>query len=364
MNSLHSGLEAWHISAADIDPSKMTIIEKIKFAIRCAILAPSGHNTQPWKFKIRTAKDSGGSADVVEVHYNARMTLDIVDPHRREMFISCGAAFFNLRLALERLGLASVNSHVDYFPGSTDSKLVSIAIESQEAENMASMEIIQLFDQIPFRHTDRSSFDPTRPISEERLTRMQRIVRSMSHELWMEAIVDPIHKASLAELISKGDKAQFADSHFRKELSHWVISNHSDRKDGIPGYSYGYGDLASNLTSTIVRTFDLGNKTAATDSALATGSPALLIFGSTKDTPENWVKTGEALQHVLLELTKDGARASFVNQPIEVDELRGSVADEAMHTHEYPQIILRIGYPKNPTEVTPTPRHSVDEVLL
>jgi hypothetical protein len=233
MASSHSGLEAWHVSAADIDPSKMSLVEKLKFAIHCAILAPSGHNTQPWKFKIRTAKDTGDSTNVVEVHYDARKILNIVDPHKRETFISCGAAFFNLRLSLERLGLASAHSHVEYFPGTTDSKLVSITVEEQEAENMASIEIIQLFDQIPFRHTDRSPFDTKLPISNERLTRMQNIVQKLSTELWMEAIVDPIIKAELADLISKGDKKQFADPNFRKELSHWTTSNHSGRKDDI-----------------------------------------------------------------------------------------------------------------------------------
>jgi hypothetical protein len=46
-----NGLEAWKISEKEF-PSTGSTEDKLKFFINYAILAPSGHNTQPWLFDV------------------------------------------------------------------------------------------------------------------------------------------------------------------------------------------------------------------------------------------------------------------------------------------------------------------------
>ena len=56
--------------------------------IRQATKAPSGHNAQPWLFKIKT--------DGIEIYADTTRRLPVVDPHDRELFVSLGCAVENL----------------------------------------------------------------------------------------------------------------------------------------------------------------------------------------------------------------------------------------------------------------------------
>ena len=54
--------------------------------------APSLHNSQPWRFRV--------TARVIELYADPERTLPVADPDGREQRMACGAALFNLRLAL------------------------------------------------------------------------------------------------------------------------------------------------------------------------------------------------------------------------------------------------------------------------
>jgi hypothetical protein len=80
--------------------------DQLLSAISSAVLAPSVHNTQPWLFRLT----EGG----VEVFADWRRQLAIIDPTRRAARMSCGAAVYNLRVALANMGFeswAEVGSH-------------------------------------------------------------------------------------------------------------------------------------------------------------------------------------------------------------------------------------------------------------
>src|SRR5690242_4716936 len=74
------------------------IRDRLRAALGYAVLAPSSHNTQPWRFALRE--------DSVEVYADRSRALRVVDPDGRELAISCGAALFHLRLAMRALGYA------------------------------------------------------------------------------------------------------------------------------------------------------------------------------------------------------------------------------------------------------------------
>ena len=63
---------------------------------------------------------------------------------------------------------------------------------------------------------------------------------------------------------------------------------------------------------------------------------------------------------MLLWAQAEGVSASFLNQPIEVPELRPRLRDVIGKT-SFPQLLMRIGYGP---EVKPTPRRTVEEVLI
>ena len=67
----------------------------IETAVRAATLAPSVLNVQPWRFVAH--------GDVIELHRDPDRALPVTDPSNRALTISCGAALFNLRLAIAHL---------------------------------------------------------------------------------------------------------------------------------------------------------------------------------------------------------------------------------------------------------------------
>ncbi len=73
------------------------------YLIEVAARAPSVHNTQPWRFKVRE--------HAIDLYCDRTRQL-LTDPAGREMLISCGAALYGLRLAVRSLGhLPEVELH-------------------------------------------------------------------------------------------------------------------------------------------------------------------------------------------------------------------------------------------------------------
>jgi hypothetical protein len=86
----------------------------------------------------------------------------------------------------------------------------------------------------------------------------------------------------------------------------------------------------------------------------------LAVLGTETDTPLEWLSAGQALGRVLLRARAEGIDASYLNQPIEVPELRPRLRD-TIGASGLPQLLLRMGYGP---EVRPTPRRPVEEISV
>ena len=72
-------LTAWTVYASDFPASGATI-DKARFAVRYAILAPSSHNTQPWRYII--------NGDELLLCADRTRSLPNIDPFDRELIIA------------------------------------------------------------------------------------------------------------------------------------------------------------------------------------------------------------------------------------------------------------------------------------
>ena len=117
--------------------------------IDAAKVAPSVLNTQPWLFQIV-------ANDRIDLHSNRSRWLPDIDPKGRELVISCGAALFNLRLAVRTAGHDLV---VWLKPdGKTPPDLLaSVEIVTARVHPPTVTEQ-RLYEAIPFRHTNRRPF--------------------------------------------------------------------------------------------------------------------------------------------------------------------------------------------------------------
>jgi hypothetical protein len=339
-----SPLAAWNVSTPGF-PEGGDAAEKLTFLLRYAVLAPSGHNTQPWLFALH--------GDTVDLCADRTQALAVVDPEDRELTISCGAALFNLRVALRRFGYR--DDQVELLPDPADADLLA-RVRLVEGEP-PSLEEEALFEAIPRRRTTRAAYEEREVPAELQQELEDEAAREGA---WLH-LVRGGEREAVAELVAEGDRAQMGDKRFRRELAAWMHPNRSRAARGMRGYGFGFGDLMSLGSPLVVRTFDLGKGQAAKDRELAEHSPLLTVLGTDGDSPREWLAAGQALERVLLRACSHGLTSSFLNQPAEVEAIRPRLAAAIGRNGRQPQLALRFGYGP---DIPHTPRETVEKLLV
>lgn len=294
--------------------------DEMELLLRYAILAPSGHNTQPWTFAI--------VPEGIEVFADSSRGLPRVDPAGRELLMSVGAAIFNLRVAAAHFGF---ESSVLYPPRPSETSAVALVSLRETCAPDASLR--RLFPAIVRRHTNRQPFDGE-PIDSDSLSALCDVADE--HPAFVQFLL-PRDRARVAELVAEGDRLQMEDPGVRAELA----------------------GLFSPAVAAVIRRVDLGAMRALRDTALIETSPLLVVI-TAEDDPVSLVEAGQVLEKLLLTATLAGLQSSFMNQPVQVAALRDALAPIVSSPHP-PQLLLRIGYAP-PVEL-PMPRRDVAEVL-
>jgi len=323
-------------------PARGDPAERLRFLLSWAVLAPSRHNTQPWLFEIE--------GDEVRLYADGSRALQTTDPDGRELLMACGAALTNLTLAAAHFGQATSTEVVRGYR--RDGLVARLWLEERQP---STPEIEELFQAIPRRRTNRLPLDGREP--PEGL--VAQLVREARREgAWLRPVED--HQRSLvADLVSEGDEVQWSNPRWRAELFAWTRLNLSARRDGMPAGAHGLSDLAAFLQPVVQRFRNPSRMEAERDRRRARTTRALLVLSTNRDGQEEWIAAGEALQRILLRATAAGLTASYLNQAIEVPELRSRLRD-AVGEAGLPQVMIRLGYG---LDVPPVPRRRVDEVL-
>ncbi|WP_460707042.1 Acg family FMN-binding oxidoreductase [Myceligenerans halotolerans] len=198
-----------------------------QFLLRYAVRAPSGHNTQPWRFHIAERR--------LRLYADRSRALAVVDPEDRELVMSCGAALAHLIVALRHFGYAG---DVSEFPDRDDRDLLATVGLGQAHTPRPGDH--QLFEAIDKWHAHCSVFE-ARPVAQEVLAQLGRDIHHAGANLHVLTGDGP--RAAIAALVGEGDRSQFDDAGFRHELAAWIHPNRTRRPDGMPGYAFGISDL-------------------------------------------------------------------------------------------------------------------------
>ncbi len=330
----------WNIDASAF-PRRGAAGEQLRFILRYALLAPSNHNTQPWRFKLHHNR--------LEFFADRSRSLSAADPFDRELVISCGAALAFLQLAAETFGC---DLAIKRFPNHNDEDLLA-TVEIEETHTVTPD--MMVLDAILRRRTNRNAFDQT-PITVEQRQRLDTCTRSSDvHAAW----IDDLHeRTQLARIVMAADKVQFENTAFLRELAAWIRPPLTSAHDGIPARAVGINGFAAYVAPLVIRTFDLGNGKAARDQELVRRSPGIVVLSTPFDTSRDWLSCGEILGTFVVEAERLGLKISYLNQPCEVSELRFqlSLLDSVKGN---PQLILRLG--QTAATVAPSPRRSLED---
>jgi hypothetical protein len=335
-------LDSWDINESDF-PAQGSAADQWRFLLRYAVLAPSIRNSQPWRFVI--------DGEALELYADRDRALPSIDRRGRELVISCGAALLLLRVALERFECAA---RISVFPRGGDEDLLA-RLELRPGV-LTSHELRVLFPAIQSRHTQRMPFD-SRPLPEPLLDQLRNDARAEGARLI--AVEGEDMRKAIGRLVAEGDRRQAASPTFRRQVASLLRSNFSLRRDGLPGYTQGWGWLRSLLMPGAIEQDGWGEAVAVDDFMAVVYAPCLAVFATEQDNPPAWLCAGQAVARVLLRACNAGVSASFLSQPIEVAEIRQQLG-ALVGGQVQPQAVLRLGYG---AEAQATPRRPLRQVV-
>lgn len=322
-------------------------IQQLRDVVELATMAPSIHNTQPWRF--------GLSEDCLDVYADPTRAVPVIDPDGRQMHISCGGAVEHARLAVRGLGRAA---DVVLMPDPAEPDLLARLTIGPEAP--ATPEETALVRAIPRRHTHREPFDP-RPLPPALVDELHRGVSELG--AWLREIRTTEDLVTTAVLLSHADEAERSDPAYGEEIRAWTRTESDAGADGLPPSAMPPAPIHERHSTFVLRDFDPDGRLAAMSepsAAVPAGErPFVVVLGTPQDDRQAWLHAGRALAWLLLRATAAGVSASPLNQVLDVPAMR------ARFTHElrllgHPQMLLRMGYGGGQPS---TPRRAVDEVV-
>lgn len=316
--------------------------EDIESAVLAAGRAPSVHNTQPWRIRVRRG-DLYLSAD-------PDRRLPAADPAGREMVISCGAALYDLILALRHLGHRPTMQLLPDpdFPH-------RLAVVHPAAGPAPADGDDRRYAAIAHRRTHRGGFTPE-PVPAALLHQIRVAARAENIELVVfheEADVRVL--ATVTELASY---MHIRDRAYAAEHARWMRSADSAQADGI--HPAHLAEAVSRTDPHFPARFVDVTKPPRRDGERPVGTVVLLTTAG--DDKRHWLYAGMALQRILLELTAADHTAALHTQPMEIPHLRSFVADE-FAGGRHPQMLMRIGRPITPVPGAPSARRPVADIL-
>jgi nitroreductase len=316
----------------------------LRHAAARARLAPSIHNSQPWRFRLEGA--------LLEMELDRERRLGTIDPQGRQALISCGCALFNARAAL---AAADVACTVQRFPEGMHqplfARLRAVPGYSAEPERAALADLDAVID---LRATNRTRYAED-DVPQALLDRLA--AAAVAEGATLVVVRRPEHRLAVAMLTQRADALQNADPAYRAELRAWTTDDPA-RLDGVPARAVPHvnGHSGDEIPLRDFDTHGVGRLPAQTASSRR---QTILVLGTDGDDPAAWLRAGEAVERVLLEIARRGYAAGPITQALDVPETRDALTAE-LGLSCYPQFLMRVGRAQ-PT--APTARRELADVL-
>ncbi|MEO6880530.1 MAG: hypothetical protein ABI181_06195, partial [Mycobacteriaceae bacterium] len=230
--------------------------------------APSLYNSQPWAVRLH--------ADRIELLADRSRQLHATDPQGRHLRLAVGAALFNLTVALARLGIRPL---VTLLPDRSDPDL--LAVVRHGGTIPVSAQALSLSDAAARWATHRTAFTTAR-VTEQDRNALRRA--ALADGAWLGLIEDAEQQTVLAQLAVQARREQLGVPGVAAEVARWAASEPTGHDGGRP--------------------------------------PLFGVLSAHQQGGAAEVRTGQALQRVLLTATGRGLVVSFISELVTVPEAR------------------------------------------
>lgn len=316
-------------------------VDAVRAIVDLARLAPSIHNTQPWRWRL-----GEGSA---ELSGDPERQLPVADPSGRNLVISCGAALHYFQTAAVALGWEAAVTRSATGAGDL---LAHVELTGRGGPSDPSGPAGDELDLLRRRCTDRRRFTAW-PVPGEALAALRR--RATTWGARAMVVTDVVARLRLELLLTRAILDGQADRARSAEQGAWVGASGDE---GIPATALPADPEPRRVPSR----FQPGRLEA--DAVTVSAGDGLLVLGGDRDEPDGWLRTGEALSALWLEATRRGLSVVPLSQPIETESTRVAVRRDVVAGAWEPHLLLRVGWqPIGRSQLTRTPRRPLREIL-
>lgn len=290
--------------------------------VRYATLAANSHNTQPWMFRL--------SKDCIEIAPDFRRRCAAVDPDDHHLFVSLGCATENLIQAAAATGLKAAPL--------LEADGIRVTLERAPAERSA------LFEAIPLRQSVRSVYDG-KSVAGDLVGLLERA--GTGDGVSVMILTDRAGIENVGDYVIRGNSAQMNDKAFMDELLAWLRFNETEAvatMDGLFLRASGRPSMPRWLAQIFMKYVVTASGENEKDLAQVRSSAGVAVFVSERNDRMHWVEAGRACQRFALQATALGLKCAFINQPVEVPDVRGQFAAYLGIGDRRPDLVMRFGY--------------------
>jgi len=334
-------------SPRDFDPNAYFHLshnqDKINFILQYGILAPSTHNTQPWLFDI--------SDRYCEISLNQAKELSFADNKKRNMLISIGCCVENIILVSRYF---NIFDSMEILKGPP----IVVRIFFNFSNEKTNFNLKHFLNTIQTRQNIRGAFNCL-PVSSDVIMQLEKVGLEYK-DVGLRIITDQQQMQIVERLTIEGALIASSNPGFRQEMSHWIINNHSKRKEGMPGYSLNVPYPISLILPFLIRRLNLGRITSRLIRKNFSSAKIVVVVTTKGRSAEELIQVGRLSERLMLELQSQKIQTSIAVASVEVDDIRQRLKDKLLISEE-PQFIFTAGFTDKIRKFTP--RFSVDEKM-
>lgn len=303
--------------------------------IHLASRAPSIHNTQPWRWRVRQ--------NGLDLRPDTTRWLPATDPGRHGLVLSCGATLRLAEIAARSLGL---QTRTHWQPAGEDGPLARLTIVGEATPAERDLALAAAGER---RRSYRGPLDG----SSITMAVERRLEQEVGSGISITRLRHSHRIIQAAVLANAAETTEWADRRYRDELREWTHAD-DDRPDGIPRSA-----IAETTPNSAIPQRDFGirpQRVAGEDAA------AYFVLGTSGDFLRNWLAAGSGAMQLMLNAELEGLASCPLTQPVDSPAFRCRLG-LYLGGVDTPQFILRVGRPGEPNPTRRTPRRATDDII-